>query len=143
MSEQALFAKRRGKGQTACTVGSWGPRSPGRPRCDVQVGYAKARIEEWLLLLVADGGCRLPTTSMKEHFGRSDRREKNSTRPQKGPTPSNPAPPTCFGRTFVAQPTGTCRHRQDLTFLTACLEPACTWGLTFRVAPFVTWSAFL
>ena len=60
----------------------------------------------------------------------------------KRPTLSNKSPPKYIGRTSVAQPTGKCRHAQDFTFLTACLEPACTWGLTFSIMPFVTWSAF-
>ena len=49
---------------------------------------------------------------------------------------------TCIGGTSIAQATGTCKHAQNFAFLTACLEPACTWGLTFSVVPFVTWSAF-
>ena len=50
-------------------------------------------------------------------------------------------PPTGIGGTSTAQAAGTCRHTQNFAFLTACLEPGCTWGLTFSVVPFVTWSA--
>ena len=38
--------------------------------------------------------------------------------------------------------TSVARHPHNFTFLTACLAPARTWGLTFGVVPFVTWSAF-
>ena len=58
----------------------------------------------------------------------------------KHPTPSKQSPPICIGGTSVAQPIDTCRHAQ-ITFLT--VEPTCTWGLTFRVAPFVTWDYLL
>ena len=72
-------------------------------------------------------------------LGRTHRREGNPSAER--PTLRRKSPSTCFGGTSVAQPTGTCRHAKHLTFLTACIEPACTWGLTFRVVPFVTWSA--
>ena len=58
------------------------------------------------------------------------------------PTLSKESPPSCVGRTSVAQAAGTCRHTQNFAFLTACLEPPSRWGLTFRVVRFVTWGAF-
>ena len=61
--------------------------------------------------------------------------------PAKRPAPRKQAAPTCIGGTSVAQPTGTCWHAHNFTFLIACLEAAGTWGLTFSVVPFATWSA--